>query len=113
MEYIDLISYAENKNYSSMPSNTYEEIEMLETGSEYNAPANGWFTTAGTLAEADKFIAYTNETNEKMHAYCRATTTNRSGGLFLPVKKDDVVKFYYNTTYTPLFFGFLYAEDSI
>lgn len=111
MNYIDLTKQI--NDMSSMPSNSYEDIEILESGSEYQAPADGWFTTVGVLNEIGKFIAYTNETNGKMHNYCRASIVDMSGGLFLPVKKDDIVKFYYNTTYTPIFFGFLYAEGSL
>lgn len=98
---------------SSMPSNSYEDIELLASGSEYQAPADGWFTTMGAINEIGQFIAYSNETNGKMYNFCRATVTNMSGSMFLPVKKNDVIKFYYTTTYTPTFFGFLYAEGSL
>lgn len=105
-----------NKSYISglgMPSNKYIDLTLGASGSEYVAPANGWFFSAGYYNSALQFNKRVQDSN--MDEYSVTTNGGVQGvvgaSILLPVKKGDIVYFVYTSTVT--LFRFIYAEGEV
>ena len=94
----------------AMPSTTYDDLTLGASGSNYTAPANGWFTIDKATTGA-QYLALIN-TNNKIKTEGRATNSGQTLRLFLPVKKNDVVECLYSAAGTLNCFRFVYAVGS-
>ena len=92
-----------------MPSNKYINLTLGASGSQYTAPANGWFifskrgTAAGQWMTADcgaQRQCYTSSNN-----YAEAT-------IYMAVKKGDVLTLHYDLGGENVFSRFIYAQGS-
>ena len=89
-----------------MPSNEYTELTIGASGTEYTAQANGYFVVA-TEAKNTQRIALINTTNGMISSL--APYHDSVVGVFVPAKKNDVIKLEYTST-TISYFRFIYAE---
>lgn len=94
----------------------YESLTVLATGSEYTAPANGWFFASGTCRSGASVgvVRLTNNTNPDMlvdsSSWCSGAT-GRTVSVFLPMKAGDTAEFIYGSyTNTDLKMIFVYAD---
>ena len=102
---------ADGKSLASglgMPSNKYTSLTLGSSGTNYTAPANGWFFLE-KLSGASAYVQMRNKTNE-MKSYARTTVNSDYLGAFVPVRKGDVVNISYSLTGETKVFRFIYAE---
>ena len=91
----------------SLPSDRYDELTILSSGSKYIAPANGYFCARGSTAGS--FVSIYNPNT--WIANCGDFLQNiDTGHATCPVKRGDEVQFAYNST--PLNFRFVYAQGN-
>lgn len=99
----------------AMPSSSYDTLTLGSSGTDYIAPANGYFCINKQAGNPgfNPFIALTNRTSGNMSIEGRpganGTVTIQ---LFLPAKKGDTVRVSYDSTGTLNYFRFVYAEGS-
>lgn len=92
-----------------MPSSKYDNLTLGTTGTQYTAPANGYFIINYGNVPALQYFRMIN--NAKGYS-----VTNHSGSvtfridLVLPVLKGDIMQCDYNATGTIECFRFYYAE---
>ncbi len=102
---------------SSMPSNKYVDLTLGASGSEYTAPANGYFSWSGLLkGSVAYFVLYNKTTRLGTQSYSSYNAdTGVIGSCFVPVSKGDVVvnKNYASTSLTTNYFRFIYAEGEV
>ena len=96
----------------------YESLTVLATGSEYTAPANGWFFASGTCRSGASVgvVRLTNNTNPNMlvdsSSWCSGAT-GRTVSVFLPMRAGDTAEFIYGSyTNSDLKMIFVYAEGN-
>lgn len=89
-----------------MPSNEYTELTIGASGTEYTTQANGYFVVATTAKDTQR-IALINTTNGMISSL--APYYDSVVGVFVPAKKNDVIKLEYTST-TFSYFRFIYAE---
>ena len=95
-----------------MPSDTYIDLTLGESGTSYTAPANGWVILGKRLGEntAQYISVFTD-------SFDFTTTTKGDTGnemtAICPVRKDDTFKVSYNATGTTTRFRFIYAVGEI
>lgn len=102
-----------------MPNTSrYESLTVLATGSEYTAPANGWFFASGTCRSGASVgvVRLTNNTNPNMLVdssnWCSGAT-GRTVSVFLPMRAGDTAEFIYGSyTNSDLKMIFVYAEGN-
>lgn len=94
-----------------MPSSTSIDLTLGTSGSDYVAPANGYFTICkhGT---AGQLVAFENLTGGHVTTIVSlgAETDCR---LFIPAKEGDTVRLWWNANGTLNFFKFVYAEGQV
>ena len=103
----------------AMPNTSrYEDLTVLASGSEYIAPANGWFFGRGSYRSGASvcIVWLENSTNPnaplKTTSWCSGAS-GREVAVFLPVKSGDNVVFGYGSyTNTNLRMTFVYAEGN-
>ena len=92
-----------------MPSDTYEDLTLGASDTEYTAPTNGFYYVCKG-ASTGQFIQITNLTaNNKSH---EISASNNQCVCFMPTRKDDIVKIKYTASGTLEAFRFIYAEGS-
>ena len=90
-----------------MPSERYTELAIGANGTTYTAPANGYFTVATVEKKNVTRLALTNTTNGMITSF--APYYDTIAGVFMPVRKNDVVKLEYSEA-TISYVRFIYAE---
>jgi hypothetical protein len=98
----------------AMPSNRYIDLTLGASGTEYTAPANGYFTigTIDSSATASQpYVCLKNNSNGMITMSGWANTANIAA-VFLPAKKGDTVTVIYRsiTNFSNEIFRFIYAE---
>ena len=101
-----------------MPSAKYIDLTVGATGTDYTAPANGWFCANVRLATSDGYVVLLNEANNmRSCSTIGRSQTSTTTGVYLPVKKGDTVKFIYmgedTSSYAFKSLEFIYAEGEI
>ncbi len=92
-----------------MPSNRYTALTLGASGTEYTAPANGWFAVSKTSGATGKYLGLLNATSDiGVETYPNANTNNAK--LIIPIKKNDVLRVTYSLTGATNYFKFIYAE---
>lgn len=94
-----------------MPSNSYDDLTLGASGTNYTAPANGWFYVKKFAGATGKYISIMNTTSA-LATEAQPTATGNAANIFLPVKKGDIVEISYNVTGNTDYFRFIYAVGS-
>ena len=95
-----------------MPSNKYIDLTLGASGTEYVAPANGWFYVSKVSTASGQWFGFENNTSN-LASYSWSSNTGQTITNRLEVKKGDVVAVIYNIAGTLNFFRFIYAEGEI
>ena len=96
-----------------MPSNKYTSLTIGASGSEYTAPANGYYTLHRAPSSGLGTITLTNTSNNIRS--CCETNVGYGIRVFIPVAKGQIIRMHYNaTTWNTSvdYFGFVYAIGS-
>lgn len=99
----------------SMPSATYDDLTLGASGTQYTAPANGWFTikkNVGSNPGGGKFLSIV-AGNNVMETQVHGNASVDNLAVFMPVKKGTIVTVSYDIVGTTQFFRFVYAEGEI
>lgn len=94
-----------------MPSNRYDELTLLASGSTYTAPANGYFHLNKIAGSDFYYIKIEDITTGTSHNAIFSEAYRTSNCTFTyPVTKGSIVRISYNATGTTEGFLFIYAE---
>ena len=96
----------------AMPSDTYTNLTLGASGTQYTAPADGWFYIDKS-GNNGTYVGFVNFGINNTYKY--ATTIpiyNTNGVALLPVKKNDKITVNYNAAGTTNVFRFIYAQGS-
>ena len=95
-----------------MPSDKYIDLTLGASGTQYTAPANGWFNVSGLGSSSNLgyVFMWCEETSIRMEAPC---SSGLGVNLSLPVKKGDVMTITYAYLKTGAVLRFTYAEGEI
>ena len=99
----------------AMPSDTYDTLTLGSNGSQYIAPANGYFSIGGNDTETGvfRYVLRNNVTRFGVSSCTSVSTTSGWLAGILPVRKGDTVTVYYNGfTSAGVLFLFYYAQGS-
>ena len=96
----------------SMPSDKYIDLTLGASGSEYTAPANGWYCLSKTATAADQFISLQNTTSLISVGGDKSLNSGVVHAYMLPARKGDIIKVGYNFGGTTNKFKFIYAEGA-
>lgn len=112
---INLVSKSDSSwiAQQAFPSNKYANLTLGTSGTQYIAPANGYFYVNGTTSGASTSTAYLFILSDKLKV---KNSTNSSLGLsgFLPVQKGETVTIEYARFVAPAGeFRFYYAEGEV
>ena len=99
-----------------MPSSKHIDLTIGASDTVYTAPANGWFSLNVIMNGSNTFVLFANRTISYMKAFQWCSSDKQETGIYLPVKKGDVVSLEYNTTISyeswTVGFRFIYAEGA-
>lgn len=94
---------------AGMPSSTYIDLTLNASGSDYTAPADGWFTISKNASSGQ----YINLVNQNCFlAQESRISTNNTIQIYIPCKKNDIIKIFYSASGTTNRFRFIYAQGS-
>ena len=94
--------------HNAMPSNVYDELTWGANGTQYTAPADGFFR-AGYYSAESKQIGL-NNTNSRLAINF---FSNGSKNIWIPAKKGDSIALTYDaTSYSNTYIIFIYAVGS-
>ena len=101
-----------------MPSDSYIDITLGSSGSTYTAPANGYiFLTKTTGSSVDQSCQlFVNGSSRDTCDYMSSMTTHPTQSTcstWVPVKKNDVIKYAYTASGSLAHFRFIYAKGEI
>lgn len=108
IEQVDDELYAVSASGIGFPSSRYEDLTLGASGTQYTAPANGWFSISKNTAATNQYINFRNATK----SYNLLFQPNLSGGtinVIFPVQKGDIVQVNYSASGTTNQFRFIYA----
>lgn len=101
--------------HNAMPSNTYTDLTLGASGTEYIAPADGYVYLA-KIAGSDfyyaEIYAVLDGTNNTAYGVWDDAYRTSPIALVLPVRKGVKFKVEYNATGTTNYFRFIYAQGS-
>lgn len=103
-----------------MPSNRYIDLTLGASGTSYTAPANGWFSLlknhgANSNLEQITLINYCGGSAPWVDGLVTRSIHSQTGmtsGVYMPVKKGDVVVAQYSFSGATNAFRFYYAEGA-
>ena len=90
-----------------LPSGKYIDLTLGASGTEYTAPANGWFFVAKTSTAGQQFLGVV--VNGLYGGWANCVSSQNTLNQLLPVSKDDVVKISYTAGGSVVYFRFIYA----
>ena len=109
--------YAISGSGFGFPSGRYTDLTLGASGTQYTAPANGWFHIAKVPGSADTQVTMINTCVQGTSAQAgnftmraQASTNGMTIYLNLPVKKGDIAIVSYTATGNTDSFRFIYAE---
>jgi hypothetical protein len=91
------------------PGDRYIDLTLGASGTEYTAPASGYFVLDKQTSGTDQRAGFYN-TIKKLSTNVYVPISNNAIRTFIPVKKGDVVQCNYNAGGTTNVFRFIYAE---
>lgn len=98
--------YAISGSGFGFPSDRYDDLELGASGTEYTAPANGYFCIAKN-ASSGQYIYFGVNTGISVQYWASASGYIQG---FFPVMKGQNVELAYTASGTTAFFKFIYAE---
>ena len=91
-----------------MPSNRYIDLTLGASGSNYTAPANGWFSLRKSSSSSSRqFLSFT---GSNMNLTNECYLTGAAIGSIFPCEKGERVSISYTLGGDTLLFRFIYAE---
>lgn len=107
-----------SKNYFSglgMPSGRYVNLTLGATGTQYTAPANGYFSVAKTASASGQYLNMYSvaDDNKSVAGYgLNASTSNQTTRLMIPCAKGNKIMVSYSMAGSSQydFFRFIYAQ---
>ena len=107
------LSSASGKYYAGigMPSLNYIDLTLGASGTEYIAPANGYFLFIKEAGETGKFLSLVR--NDAFSVEGHPNLAGNWGRIILPVRKNDVIQVGYSATGETKYFRFYYAEGEL
>lgn len=95
----------------AMPSGKFVDLTLGATGTEYTAPANGWFVLGKSATATGQYMRLSSSSGVKIEIGASFNTQ----GLFcyIPVRKGDVMTPTYNLGGVTGEFKFFYAEGEV
>ena len=94
----------------SLPSGSYVNLTLGKTGTEYIAPADGWFSISKRATAANQILALF--LNSIGFGFKYASSDSQGCLTSCPVKKGDKIMCSYTAAGTTEFFRFIYAQGS-
>lgn len=91
------------------PSNRYIDLELGASGTNYTAPANGWFYIRKGSTATLQYVYMLNE-NTTISTNVQTPANGSFLDTTIAVKKGDTVNVQYTLGGTTQFFRFIYAE---
>lgn len=101
--------YAISGSGFGFPSDRYDDLELGASGTEYVAPANGYFYIDKITSSTNQYFNFTNKTV----GYGLTFQPNASGAVIrfpFKAKKGDVISAVYSAAGATQAFRFIYAE---
>ena len=92
-----------------MPGDTYIDLTLGASGTDYTAPANGWFVFGKTANSTNQYLALL---NGKISITTFSPQSGNNIRIYIPALKNDNVRVSYNAGGTILVFRFYYAVGS-
>lgn len=93
-----------------MPSNTYDDLTSGASGTQYTAPADGWFYFAKWAANnVNGYVSLINLSNYMASEWRNSIGLGR---VYIPAKKGDIVQADYDAQGNTDVIRFIYAEGS-
>jgi hypothetical protein len=96
----------------SMPSIKYDDLVLGASGTEYDAPADGWFVLQKQASASGQYISINNAHNE-LGFQIFATSSSQKLKGHLPVRRGGQVTVAYSASGTADVFRFIYAEGEV
>ena len=93
----------------AMPSATYDNLTLAASGTEYTAPANGYFTISMYSDAAHQYMGFYSATNG-LGTFATVPYSGYLLELFMPVQKGQKVTVNYTLGGTLQRFRFVYSE---
>lgn len=94
-----------------LPSDRYDDLTLLASGSTYTAPANGWFCLAKASTASGQYLDLVNSNNNLASAF-NCTASGQTMKALMPVKKEHRVIIKYNLAGAADIFRFIYAQGN-
>lgn len=95
--------------HNAMPSNSYIDLTLGASGSNYTAPADGYFFLNKVAGSDWYYIRIAKEGSYDIYDSDYRTTPLT---ILFPAKKNDIITVAYNATGTTNAFRFIYAQGS-
>lgn len=99
----------------SSPSITYDDLELGTSGTNYTAPANGWFVIekrCSTSTFTGSRYIYVNNHTSHISQERNGTYYTNNLSVIMPAKKGDIVSVGYDASGKTELFRFVYAEGN-
>lgn len=96
---------SENDCFPGMPSDIYDTLTLDISGTEYTAPANGWFCINYNMTSNTSYAGL----NIDGYAFVMNGTTLYNAPFMFPCKKGNKIKINYSAAIVSLF-RFYYAQ---
>ena len=99
----------------AMPSGTYIDLTLGESGDTYTAPADGYYYFFGRANVNNSFYVSLKNTKTLMSSSIttRNPSTNDGNNVFLPAKKGDIISVHYGGIGNDNMLKFIYAQGSV
>ena len=96
---------------ASKPSDRYVSLSVQASGTQYTAPANGWFQISGKATQNGGFVILDNP--QKFVSYMSTNSVGNYDRGFIPASKGNKITLLYgNYEIESEFFKFVYDEGS-
>lgn len=99
--------YAVSASGIGFPSSRYEDLTLGASGTEYTAPANGYFCVSKG-ASSSNYVRFTNLSSKLARTV--VSSYNSRCDIDMLARKNEVVKIEYTASGTTEYFRFIYAE---
>lgn len=97
----------------AMPSEKYIDLTLGATGTNYIAPANGWFHLMKKAVNGGEFV-YLGSRNGNALSFMEVANTNHKDlRVSLPVRKGDTINIQWSSTGDLVYFRFIYAQGEV
>ena len=98
-----------------IPSQQYDSLTLNESGNDYTAPADGWFSWNGSFSTNGrmKMMEVTLSNSRMCNGVSSNSSSNTPVGCCIPVAKGNKIRILYNNIQTTDWFVFIYAKSNI